>query len=123
MCPEGFWELAAPYAVMIAIDSVDAGCWARATAPLLAAAHQGDSSGLKRHQRELCREAERIPGAQPHSVGRCYVCSSAKPVEILLPPRQATAGICRSPLGDGHSQAEGDSLTSTLPPTDGADGP
>ena len=70
MLPEVFRELEAAYAALIEIDSLDAGFCARATAPLIAAAHKGYIIGLKGHQPELLREAERLLGARTQAEDR-----------------------------------------------------
>ena len=60
MFPEVFQELAAHYATLIEIYSLDAGFCSQAHARVIAAAHKGYIIGLKGNQPELCREAQRV---------------------------------------------------------------
>jgi hypothetical protein len=67
MFPEVLWELEANDAAMLEIYSLDAGFCSPANAQVIAEAHRSYISGLKGNQPELCRAAERVPGAQDHT--------------------------------------------------------
>jgi hypothetical protein len=64
MFPEVLWELEANDAAMLDIYSLDAGFCSPANAQVIAEAHRSYNLGLKGNQPELCRAAERVPGAQ-----------------------------------------------------------
>jgi hypothetical protein len=64
MCPEVLHVLEATYGALMESYRLEAGFGSPAQARLMAAAHNGSISGLKGHQPEWWREAERVLGAQ-----------------------------------------------------------
>jgi hypothetical protein len=64
MFPAVWHVLEATYGALMEISSLDAGFGSPANARLIAAAPKGYIRGLRGHQPELWREAERVLGAQ-----------------------------------------------------------
>jgi len=64
MFPEVFPVLETSDGALMEVYSREAGCCSLAKATRIAEAHQGDIFGLKGHQPELLREAERVLASQ-----------------------------------------------------------